>query len=121
MTDPSSPRNSTSNTNENIKLELPQSAYYIIIVEGCERFCYYGVRTILLLYFLHFLHLSKDSATVSYHLYLCICHFTPIIGAILSDGYIGRYLTILVVSIIYFVGTLILTITAIPQIAKKSL
>jgi dipeptide/tripeptide permease len=76
---------------------------------------------VLLLYFLQFLALSKDSATIGYHLFTFTCHFTPTLGAILSDGFIGRYFTILTLSIIYFIGTVVLTITAVPNIGNKHL
>ena len=100
---------------------LPRSAYFIIFVEGCERFCFYGLKTVLLLYFMHFLLLNKDSATVGYHLFSSACYFTPVIGAIISDGFIGRYWTIVCLSIIYFIGTFVLTITAVPQIGGRQL
>jgi oligopeptide transporter 2 len=100
---------------------LPRSAYFIIFVEGCERFCFYGLKTILLLYFMQFLLLDKDSATVGYHLFSSACYFTPVLGAIISDGFIGRYWTIVSLSIIYFIGTFVLTITAIPPIGGKKL
>ncbi|CAF4273543.1 unnamed protein product [Rotaria socialis] len=103
------------------KFSLPLAAYTIIFVEGCERFCYYGLKAVLLLYLMQFLRLSKDSATVGYHLFSFACYFTPTIGAILSDGYIGRYWTIVILSIIYLGGTLILTLTAIPALGGKTL
>jgi len=120
---PGTPSRHDSNSDllPDTKLQLPTSAYYIIFVEGCERFCYYGLKTILLLYFMHFLLLNKDSATVGYHLFSFACYFTPTLGAIISDGYIGRYWTILYLSIIYFIGTLVLTLTAIPKIGGKHL
>jgi dipeptide/tripeptide permease len=70
---------------------------------------------------MHFLLLNKDSATVGYHLFSFACYFTPTLGAIISDGYIGRYWTILHLSIIYFIGTFVLTLTAIPQIGGRHL
>ena len=100
---------------------LPKSAYYIIFVEGCERFCYYGLRTVLLLYFMHFLRLGKDSATAGYHLFSFACYFTPTIGAIISDGFIGRYSTILYLSVVYLIGTIVLSVTAIPSVGGRSL
>ncbi len=114
-------RNSEVDAPPSDSLKLPIPAYYIIFVEGCERFCFYGLKAILLLYFMHFLLLSKDSATVGYHLFSSVCYFTPTIGAVISDGYIGRYSTILYLSIIYLIGTFVLTITAIPNIGGKTL
>ena len=119
--DTPSRRSSSAESMTNTSIALPRSAYYIIFVEGCERFCYYGLKAILLLYFMQFLKLSKDSATVGYHLFSSACYFTPTIGAIISDGFIGRYSTILILSVVYFVGTVILTITAVPQLSGRHL
>lgn len=121
-TPPGTPARSSSISNkETTSLTLPLPAYYIIFVEGCERFCYYGLKAILLLYFMQFLQLNKDSATVGYHLFSSACYFTPVFGAIISDGFIGRYWTILSLSIVYFLGTFVLSITAIPSIGSKHL
>lgn len=42
------------------------------------------------------------------------CYITPIFGAIVADQFWGKYKTILVFSVIYFIGLVILTLTAIP-------
>lgn len=118
-TPPDTPSRRSSQPSES--LSIPKPAYLIILVEGCERFCYYGLKTILLLYFINFLSLDKDSGTVGVHLFTALSYFTPILGAILSDGFVGRYWTILVLSIVYFIGTVVLSITAIPNIGHKQL
>ncbi|CAF0868412.1 unnamed protein product [Rotaria sordida] len=122
-TPPSTPLRSQSDPDltTNKRIPLPRSAYFIIFVEGCERFCFYGLKTILLLYFMYYLQLNKDSATSGFHLFSFACYFTPTIGAIISDGFIGRYWTIVILSLIYFLGTCILTVTAIPSIGGKHL
>ncbi|CAF3600406.1 unnamed protein product [Rotaria sp. Silwood1] len=122
-TPPATPPRSSSEVDlrSNEGLSLPRSAYLIIFVEGCERFCYYGLKTVLLLYFMHFIHLNKDSATSGYHLFSFACYFTPTIGAIISDGFIGRYWTIVILSLVYFIGTVVLTVTAVPAIGGKEL
>lgn len=70
---------------------------------------------------MNFLHLNKDSATAGYHLFSFACYFTPTIGAIISDGYIGRYWTIVILSIVYLAGTFLLSLTAIPFIGGKTM
>lgn len=101
--------------------ELPRSAYYIIMVEGCERFCSAGLRVILLIYFIHYFHTNHNTATAYYHLFLAGCHITPILGAIISDGYLGRYFTILTLSLVYFIGGVVLALSAIPSIGHQHL
>jgi dipeptide/tripeptide permease len=70
---------------------------------------------------MQYLNMSKDSATVGYHLFSFACYFTPTIGAIISDGFIGRYLTILILSIVYLAGSIVLSVTAVPKFADKNL
>lgn len=116
-----SPVNTDANTKSTSSKGLPLASYCIIAVEGCERFCYYGLRAILLLYFIQFLSLNKDDATVGYHLFSFACYFTPVIGAIVSDGFVGRYYTILIFAAIYLIGDLVLTLTAMPPIGHRKL
>lgn len=40
------------------------------------------------------------------------CYLTPLIGAFLADAYLGRYLTIIIFSVIYMLGLAGLTVSA---------
>lgn len=92
----------------------PAPIKYIIGNEACERFSYYGIRSILALYIstVLFQHLepgaAKDRATAIIHLFIFANYFTPLLGAWLSDKLLGRYNTILYVSLIYCLGNLTL-------------
>jgi solute carrier family 15 oligopeptide transporter 1 len=92
--------------------KYPKIVMLIILNEFCERFSYYGLRTILYLFLSNFIGLDSTTSTMIYHLFTVICYFTPILGAILADGYIGLYKTILSLSIVYFIGEMILTLTS---------
>ena len=59
--------------------------------EFCERFSFYGMRTVLMLYFVNQLRFSNDTATMLYNGFIVLCYLTPIIGSILADGYIGKF------------------------------
>jgi proton-dependent oligopeptide transporter, POT family len=97
-------------------LRWPPQIKFIIGNEACERFSYYGIRSILALYISQvlFQHLpageAKDRATEIIHLFIFANYFTPLLGAWLSDKLWGRYYTILYVSLIYCLGNLILAI-----------
>jgi POT family proton-dependent oligopeptide transporter len=87
----------------------PRQIKYIIGNEACERFSYYGIRSIMAGYITgavtaHGLGLEKDRATEIIHLFTFANYFMPLIGAWLSDKVIGRYHTILWVSMIYCLG-----------------
>jgi solute carrier family 15 oligopeptide transporter 1 len=103
------------------KEPFPKHVFLIILSEFCERFSYYGLRTILILYFTQFIKISENDATAYFHAFTMICYFTPILGAILSDGYIGQFKTILYISIVYCIGDLILSLTAIKALGAPNL
>ena len=87
----------------------PRQIKYIIGNEACERFSYYGIRSIMAGYITgtiaaHGLGLEKDRATEIIHLFTFANYFMPLLGAWLSDKVIGRYHTILWVSMVYCLG-----------------
>lgn len=87
----------------------PRQINYIVGNEACERFSYYGMRSILAGYITGQvvaggLGQSTDTATSIIHLFVFVNYFMPLFGAWLSDKIIGRYHTILWVSLFYCAG-----------------
>lgn len=60
--------------------------------------------------------LNRSDATVQYHGFSMAVFFTCIIGGIISDVWLGKFWTILSLSIVYVAGSLVLSIGAIPNI-----
>uniref|UniRef100_A0A8C0CM90 Solute carrier family 15 member 2 n=1 Tax=Balaenoptera musculus TaxID=9771 RepID=A0A8C0CM90_BALMU len=69
----------------------PLSIVFIVVNEFCERFSYYGMKAVLTLYFLYFLHWSEDTSTSVYHAFSSLCYFTPILGAAIADSWLGKF------------------------------
>ncbi|XP_075230327.1 uncharacterized protein LOC142329540 [Lycorma delicatula] len=88
------------------KLKYPKSVFFIISNEFCERFSYYGMRTILSLYLQNKLRYSETDSTLIYHIFVTLCYFFPLFGAILADSFLGKYKTILYLSIVYALGSI---------------
>lgn len=87
----------------------PQQIKYIIGNEACERFSYYGMRSILAGYITGAvlqggLGQTGDRSTEIIHMFVSVNYFTPLLGAWLSDKFIGRYHTIFWVSLLYCLG-----------------
>ncbi len=87
----------------------PPQIKYIVGNEACERFSYYGMRSILAGYITGKvleggLGQTPDTATSIIHLFVFVNYFMPLFGAWLSDKIIGRYHTILWVSLFYCAG-----------------
>ncbi|XP_033113867.1 solute carrier family 15 member 1-like isoform X2 [Anneissia japonica] len=94
--------------------DFPTSVYYIVGNEFCERFSYYGMRTILIIYLTNILLLSDNNATAVFHTFTMLCYFTPLFGAMIADGFLGKYRTILYISFIYMCGSALMSLTALP-------
>jgi len=103
----------------NEMIKYPKSVFFIIVNEFCERFSYYGMRTILPIYLSLILGYSEDNASVIYHLFTMLCYFTPVFGAILADTYAGKFRTILYLSILYGCGNILLSVSAIPNMLPQ--
>lgn len=95
---------------------FPVAIYFIVANEFCERFNYFGVRTILTLYLLKFIGLGPDHSTAIFHLFVVLCYFSPIFGGIIADSVLGRFWTIVILSMVYCVGGVILAATAVPHL-----
>ena len=103
------PRNTT---------EMPRGIPYIIGNEAAERFSYYGMRTILVVFMTKYLLdsdgmlavMPKEEAKGWYHLFGSAVYAMPAIGAIVSDAWWGKYKTILIVSVVYCLGHLALAL-----------
>ncbi|KAH8265007.1 hypothetical protein KR038_003262, partial [Drosophila bunnanda] len=95
------------------KLPYPKSVFFIISNEFCERFNYYGMRTVLVLYLSRVLGYSDDTATVVFHIFTMFVYFLCVFGAIISDSWLGKFKTILYLSMVYICGSVLLTLGAI--------
>lgn len=99
------------------KLKYPKGIPYIIGNELAERFSYYGMRAILVVFMTQFLMskgvvdpMNENEATTWYHLFTMANYFFPIVGAVISDVLWGKYKTIIILSIVYVLGHLALAI-----------
>ncbi|XP_059045686.1 peptide transporter family 1 [Achroia grisella] len=103
-------------TKTSSKLPYPKAVGFIVVNEFCERFSYYGLRTILSLYLRYKLHYSDNGATVIYHVFTMFAYFFPVIGAMIADGWLGRFRTIVYLSLVYASGSVLISVTAMPPV-----
>ncbi|MCA9033650.1 MAG: POT family MFS transporter [Planctomycetaceae bacterium] len=103
---------------------LPRGVKYIIGNEAAERFSFYGMRTILVVFMTRYLHLMSENQTGPemtgaaanevYHNFVAATYFFPVFGSLLSDIFVGKYRTILWLSIVYCIGHLALALMGGP-------
>lgn len=90
--------------------KFPPQIKYIVGNEACERYSYYGMRSILTVFMIQILLFQEAKATSVYHLFAGVCYLTPLLGAWVSDRIWGKYKTILYLSLIYCLGHAVLAI-----------
>ncbi len=98
--------------------KLPQGIPYIIGNEAAERFSFYGMKGILVVFMTKYLHILTDNPTLAamnkaaaieqYHNFTTWVYLTPILGALLADTLLGKYRTIISLSMVYCLGHLAL-------------
>jgi POT family proton-dependent oligopeptide transporter len=85
--------------------KFPKGIPYIIGNELAERFSYYGMRAILVVFMTKYLMdqggfvnpMSDTEATAWYHYFSMANYFFPIIGAVVADVFWGKYKTIILI------------------------
>ncbi|KAI8884310.1 PTR2-domain-containing protein [Backusella circina FSU 941] len=106
---------------------LPLAAYLVIVIEFCERFTYYGLTGPFQNY-IQFpapesypadqagaMGKGQQTATALTTFFQFWCYITPIIGAIVSDQFLGKYWSIVLFAFVYLAGLIILTATSSPM------
>lgn len=97
---------------------MPPGIPFIIGNELAERFSFYGMRAILYLFMTTALvtHegaadlMSEAKAKEWTHLFIAGVYFTPLLGALLADLWLGKYRTIIALSLVYCLGHLALAL-----------
>lgn len=72
----------------------PKGLYLLFTVEMWERFSYYGMRALLVLYMVKHLHYSTEQAGSVYAWYTGLVYLTPVLGGYIADNYIGKRMAI---------------------------
>lgn len=97
---------------------MPPGIPYIVANEAAERYSYYGMRAILVIFMTKYLMsahgeldlMTDEEAKTWFHVFVTAVYSFPIVGAILSDAFLGKYRTIMALSIVYCLGHLTLAI-----------
>uniref|UniRef100_A0A6Q2YL06 Solute carrier family 15 member 2 n=1 Tax=Esox lucius TaxID=8010 RepID=A0A6Q2YL06_ESOLU len=98
----------------------PVSISFIVVNEFCERFSYYGMKAVLTLYFINYLHWDQNLSTAVYHAFSSLCYFTPVLGALIADSWLGKFRTIIYLSVVYVLGHIIKSVGAIPSVGNST-
>lgn len=95
----------------------PVGLYLLFFTELWERFSYYGMRAILVLYLTKSyieggLGFEESYASLLYGSFTGLVYFTPLIGGWLADKYLGHRKAITIGGITMFLGQMVLFLVA---------
>ncbi|MDH3888738.1 MAG: MFS transporter, partial [Gammaproteobacteria bacterium] len=97
---------------------MPGGIPFIIANEAAERFSFYGMRAILVVFMTQYLLdssgllsvMSEEDARGWYHLFVSAVYLTPLLGALIADGLLGKFRTIILLSLVYCAGHFVLAL-----------
>jgi proton-dependent oligopeptide transporter, POT family len=82
----------------------PRGLYVLFFAEMWERFSYYGMRALLILYLTkHWLY-SDGKANLIYGAYTSLVYITPVLGGYLADKYLGQRKAVIFGGVLLAIG-----------------
>ncbi|WP_207949553.1 peptide MFS transporter [Luteimonas aestuarii] len=82
----------------------PRGLFMLFFAEMWERFSYYGMRALLVLYLTKHWLFSDGDASMVYGAYTALVYITPVIGGYLADKYLGQRKAVLYGAVLLVIG-----------------
>lgn len=90
----------------------PKGLYLLFMTEMWERFSYYGMRAIFVLYMTKMLLMGDAEASNIYGSYTGLVYLTPLLGGYLSDRFLGNRRSIEIGGMLMAIGQFIMFFSA---------
>ena len=98
--------------------KMPPGMPCILTTEASERLAFYGMSSILVVFMTRNLMgangtldvMAEEPAKAWFHWFTSAVYFMPLIGAVISDVWLGKFKTIIWFSMVYCVGFVILAL-----------
>ncbi|KAF5737194.1 protein NRT1/ PTR FAMILY 5.6 [Tripterygium wilfordii] len=88
-----------------------KASFIFIAIEFSERLSYFGISTSLIIYLTKIMHQDLKAAAKSVNYWTGVASLMPLIGGFVADAYLGRFPTVVLSSILYLMGLILLTIS----------
>jgi POT family proton-dependent oligopeptide transporter len=93
----------------------PRGLYALFFTEMWERFCYYGMRALLVLYLIQYHGWQPGHASTIYKWYTSLVYLTPLAGGLLADRVLGLRASIITGGVLMAIGEIALTFASMPM------
>jgi len=95
-----------------IKTGHPKGLYFLFFTEMWERFSYYGMRAIFILFMTKILLMKDADASQIYGSYTGLVYLTPLLGGYLCDKFLGNRRSIIIGGILMAIGQFFMFLSA---------
>ncbi len=92
----------------------PIGLFVLFFTEMWERFSYYGMRALLMLYMVNYLKMVPKDASTIYKVYTSFVYVTPILGGFLADRYLGNRRAVIIGAILMAIGHFLMAFEEYP-------
>jgi POT family proton-dependent oligopeptide transporter len=95
----------------------PKGLAIIFLTEMWERFSYYGMRALLVLYLVNALGYKREDALELYGIYTGLVYVTPIIGGWIADRWLGMRMAAVIGGIVMMLGHFAMAVPSMLHVA----
>ncbi|MEO7092607.1 MAG: peptide MFS transporter [Polyangiales bacterium] len=92
----------------------PKGLYILFGTEAWERFSYYGMRALLVLYLINYMEWQPGRASGVYKWYTSLVYLTPLLGGFLADKKLGLRVSIIIGGVLMAIGHFLMAFEALP-------
>ena len=85
-------------------MKHPPALWTLFMSEMWERFCYYGMRTLLTLFLVKSLLKGDAEASLIYGAYTALVYAAPVLGGRMADSYLGYRYAIILGAVLMAIG-----------------
>ncbi len=98
--------------NNTAKTGHPKGLYFLFFTEMWERFSYYGMRAIFILFMTKILLMKDADASQIYGSYTGLVYLTPLLGGYLCDKFLGNRRSIIIGGLLMAIGQFFMFLSA---------
>ncbi|MBN1207088.1 MAG: peptide MFS transporter [Myxococcaceae bacterium] len=92
----------------------PRGLYVLFFTEMWERFSYYGMRALLVLYLLNYLQFQPEDSSAVYKWYTSLVYLTPLLGGFIADRFLGLRASIITGAVLMAIGHFLMAFEPLP-------
>ncbi len=99
----------------------PRGLFVLFYAEMWERFSYYGMRALLVLYLAKFWLFSDGKSNLIYGAYTSLVYITPVLGGYLADRYLGQRKAVLYGGVLLALGHLFMAVEGLHGVTDPAI